>query len=116
MLGLSGTLIGLIWGFTQFTARVREASDLEITLFLEESSKVIRWLLYSCGIFSFNSVILVIFMFIPNLNIALPYIGMIDLIFVLIILSVVLFIAGCYLVTYVLLKVGRSIINLSRWR
>jgi hypothetical protein len=114
MFGLCGTLIGLVWGFTQFISRGREMSDLEFTNFIQESSSIIRYLIVSCLIFVTVSLFLAIAFISEDLTIEVPYVGLFTIFSVLLSLSIILFIIGLLFLAYVFLRIWRSLIYLLR--
>jgi len=114
MFGLSGTLMGLIWGFTQFISRTREMSDYEITNFLRESSHIIRYLILLCLLFICVSLFSAAVFISEGLTFEIPYLGSITVFSVLLSLSICLFAIGFSFSVYIFYRIGRSIIYLSR--
>jgi len=114
MFGLCGTLIGLVWGFTQFISRSREMSDLEFTNFVQESCRIIRYLILSCLTFMGVSLFSAVAFISGDLTVQVPYIGLFAVISILLFSAIILFIIGLFFLVYIFIRVLRSIAYLSR--
>lgn len=114
MLGLFGTFIGLMWGFTQFILRTRAMSDIEFINFLQEASHIIRYLIISCLIFIGVTLFSAAVFISEDLAIQIPYLGSFTVISLFLFLSIASFALGLSFSVYIFYMVGRSIVYLSR--
>lgn len=110
LFGLCGTLIGLVWGFTQFISRGRQMSDLEFTNFIQESSSIIKYSILACLIFMAVSLFSAAAFISGDLIVEVPYIGLFAVTSILLFLSIIFFIIGMIFLVYVFLRVWRSIV------
>jgi hypothetical protein len=110
LFGLCGTLIGLVWGFTQFISRGRQMSDLEFTNFIQESSSIIKYSILACLIFMAVSLFSAAAFISGDLIVEVPYIGLFAVASILLFLSIIFFIIGMIFLVYVFLRVWRSIV------
>lgn len=114
MFGLCGMLIGLVWGFTQFISRGREMSDLEFINFIQESLRIIKYLILSCSIFMAVSLFSAAASIFGDLTLEAYYIGLFTVASILLSLLIILFIIGMLFLAYVFLRIWRSIIYLLK--
>lgn len=114
MFGLCGTLIGLVWGFTQFISRSREMTDLEFANFARESFSIIRYLILSCLIFMSTSLFSATAIIIGELSVYVPYIGLCKISSILLFLLIALFSIGLFILANVFIRIWRSMRYLAR--